>query len=414
MASILKMPKVVAGGSSGSISRWRVKVGDRVTEGDVIADIEADKATIEYQTAFSGTVAHLVCQVGEPVDAGAPIAVIAGAGETLDDLAAVLAEESTGQTVPGPEITERPETFVPSPAAAREGIALQTPHSGRLFASPLVRHLMVQHHLSTEELEGSGPNGRIVRRDVERFLERRAEPSTPRVAAPTRPTGYEEAELIPATPFMATMARRLSIAAATIPQFSVATEIRVDSLVKLREDIKPHTKLSITDFLIKAMGAALTDVGEANRIWSQEGLLAPRAVDIGIAVSTPFGLTAPILRDVAAKTLSALHDDIAALLNKARDQQLTAADLSGGTFTLSNLGMYGTREFTALVNPPQAAILAVGQAVSQPVVDEGKLRVGTIMHATLTADHRVLDGVLASRWLRAFTHHIENPLTLLV
>jgi pyruvate dehydrogenase E2 component (dihydrolipoamide acetyltransferase) len=327
-----------------------------------------------------------------------------------------------------------------------------TPHSGRVFASPLVRKLAGQQGVDLAELAGTGPSGRITRRDLERFLagapapaaspavrhtappaappntpgrvavagnaEREPvldEPSAPR-PTPAGGTASAGGTLVPHTPMRRAIARRLTESKATVPHFYMTAEPVVDELLALRKRVNEASavKVSVNDFVIAAVAAAFGDVPEANVTWSDEGLVTYRSVDISIAVATDGGLVTPVLRGIETMKLSAIARESAALAQRARERRLLQHELEGGTFAVSNLGMYGTVEFSAIINPPQSGILAVGAARQQPVAVDGALSVATVMRCTLSVDHRAIDGALAARWLAAFTSRLEHPLGALI
>jgi len=332
-------------------------------------------------------------------------------------------------------------TAVPAGGRAPGSNGHQVPaNGGRIFASPLVRKLAGERGIDLAGLDGTGPNGRIVRRDLERFLAAgpavpvqpaavtgvmagretepalvRDDPLPPRPAAAAAPASAG-GTLIPHTPMRRAIARRLTESKATVPHFYMTAECAVDELLALRKRVNETSavKVSVNDFVIAAAAAAFRDVPEANVTWTNEGLLAYRSVDISIAVATDAGLVTPVLRGAEGKKLSAIARESAALAQRARDRKLLQHELEGGTFAISNLGMYGTAEFSAIINPPQSGILAVGAARQQPVVVDGAVVPAPVMRCTLSVDHRAIDGALAARWLAAFTARLENPLGALV
>jgi pyruvate dehydrogenase E2 component (dihydrolipoyllysine-residue acetyltransferase) len=500
MATVVRMPSVLAGATEAAIAHWLVSPGDTVAAGTLIAEIETEKALVEYAAEEAGVVGRLVLNEGDSGAIGDPIAVLVAAGETEADIDAALggagaakapaaspaaadgapASAPTGQPgPPSPSTSSAPSgssspLVSPGPSGAPAapqpgGAALGTnghqaaPQAGRIFASPLVRKLAGERGVDLAGLHGTGPNGRIVRRDLERFLAAAPAPAGPAAVAatdaavgPARATAAGpaggvtaggEAEqatvrtnarypepadgggtasaggtLIPHTPMRRAIARRLTESKATVPHFYLAAEPVVDELLALRERVnaalpagEPEpVKVSVNDFVIAAAAAAFGDVPEANVTWGEDGLIAYRSVDISIAVATEAGLVAPVLRAVEGKRLSAIARESAALARRARERKLLQHELAGGTFAVSNLGMYGTVEFSAIINPPQSGILAVGAARQQPVVVDGALAVATVMRCTLSVDHRAIDGALAARWLAAFTSRMENPLGMLV
>jgi pyruvate dehydrogenase E2 component (dihydrolipoamide acetyltransferase) len=318
-----------------------------------------------------------------------------------------------------------------APAQANGSAAGRSP--GRIMASPLVRKVALEKGIDLGGVAGTGPNGRIVRRDIERLLERtELEPSADRAPSPAsapapvppaRPAPPVQAPslaagdtLIPHTPTRRAIARRLTESKATTPHFYLSTDCVVDELIALRGRINETSavKISVNDFVVMAVAAAFTDVPEANVTWSDEGLVAHGSVDVSIAVATEGGLVTPVLRGVEARRLSGIAREARSLAERARERRLLQHELEGGTFAVSNLGMYGTLEFSAIINPPQSGILAVGAARPQPVVVDGAVTVATVMKCTLSVDHRAIDGALAARWLAAFTARMANPMGLIV
>ncbi|HEY1670327.1 MAG TPA: dihydrolipoamide acetyltransferase family protein [Trebonia sp.] len=475
MATVVRMPSVLAGATEAAIAHWLVSPGDTVAVGTPIAEIETEKALVEYAAEEAGVVGRLVLAEGESGEIGDPIAVLVASGETDADVDAALGGRDAANAAPEEiaEPTQATPAAVPGPAVAAGGApaaaaaaAAERPHGarpgtnghqapaagGRTFASPLVRKLAGQRGVDLTALAGTGPNGRIVRRDLERFLATRTTPAASAAAAAAPAplsavtagsdaehavvrdnglsaapaggggTGPAGGNLIPHTPMRRAIARRLTGSKATIPHFYLTAEPVVDDLLALRKQVNEAlasggqgaVKVSVNDFVIAAVAAAFRDVPAANVTWTEEGLVAYRSVDISIAVATETGLVTPVLRGVEGKKLSAIATETAALAQRARDRKLLQHELEGGTFAVSNLGMYGTVEFSAIINPPQSGILAVGAARQQPVVADGVVAPATVMRCTLSVDHRAIDGALAARWLAAFTARLENPLGALI
>ncbi|HEY0935658.1 MAG TPA: dihydrolipoamide acetyltransferase family protein [Trebonia sp.] len=453
MATVLRMPSVLAGATEAAIASWLVRPGDAVTAGTPVAEIETEKALVEYAAEEAGVIGRLVLGEGDSGQIGDPIAVLVAPGETDADIDTALGVADAAAPAPaGPAGSAVPAAGSAVPAAATAGGSGPAanghpdPAAGRrLFASPLVRKVAGQRRVDLARLTGTGPNGRIVRRDLERFLAAGPAASGPvetdavaavetdaAVAVETNAVAAVEtnadaavpdgATLIPHTPMRRAIARRLTQSTTTIPHFSLTAECLVDTLLALRRQVNDTAaaggpgavKVSVNDFVLAAAAAAFGDVPEANVTWTDEGLLAYRSVDLAIAVATGTGLVTPVLRGVESKRLSAVARESAALAQRARDRKLRQGELEGGTLTVSNLGMYGTPGFTAIINPPQSAILAVGAARPQPVVANGAVVPATVMRCTLSVDHRAIDGALAARWLAAFTARIENPLSTLV
>jgi pyruvate dehydrogenase E2 component (dihydrolipoamide acetyltransferase) len=413
MASVVRMPSVLAGATEAAIANWLVAPGDSVAVGQLLAEIETEKALVEYAAEEAGVVGRLVLAAGEVGEIGGPIAVLISDGETDADIDAAL-----GATAPAAAASEpasaaqaaEPATAVAVSAANGQHEASAVPRS-RIFASPLVRKIAGEKGVDLAAIAGTGPNGRIVRRDLEHFLA--AQPGRGAEAAGEIPSGDR---LIPHPPMRRAIARRLTEAVATTPHFYMTAECVVDELLTLREQVNQTApaKISVNDFVIMAAAAAFRDVPEANVTWSDEGLLAHGCVDLSIAVATDGGLVTPVLRGVEGKRLSEIARQAADLAQRARDRRLRQHELEGGVFSISNLGMYGTLEFSAIINPPQSGILAVGAAKPQPVVTDGAVTVATVMRCTLSVDHRAIDGALAARWLAAFTARLTSPLGTIV
>ncbi len=488
MASVVRMPSVLAGATEAAIASWLVAPGDSVAVGDPLAEIETEKAIVEYSAEDAGVVGRIVLAAGEAGEIGAPIAVLVKDGETDADIDAALGGAApaaasspaaapapaagpalatpAGGSAPDPAALSVPDAVSPSAPAAvsdscpsgrtgpsgpteppvsavhrpYESLPTQAAAPARLFASPIVRKIARQEGIDLATIAGSGPNGRIVRRDLERLADQRgqaesraragaqpaAQPAAAQAAAqpaaahgalqPAAVPASAAGTLIPHTPIRRAIARRLTESKATTPHFYMTTECVVDELLALRERINETApvKISVNDFVIMAVTAAFGDVPEANVSWSDEGLVAHASVDVSVAVATDGGLVTPVLRGVEAKRLSVIAAEARSLAQRARDRRLLQHELEGGVFSVSNLGMYGTLEFSAIINPPQSGILAVGAARPQPVVADGAVTVATVMRCTLSVDHRAIDGALAARWLAAFTTRIQDPLGMII
>ncbi|MFH8249418.1 dihydrolipoamide acetyltransferase family protein [Microbacterium sp. B2969] len=402
MASIVRMPSVMAGATEAALQSWLVAVGDTVQAGQSIAEIETEKAVFEQEAEASGTVAALFVEPGQSVAIGTPIAVLAEEGESTD---AALAAAGVN-----PDSRE-PTSSRPADAAASANRSLGSnpaePVGERLFASPLVRRLARERGIDLAAIRGSGPAGRIVRRDLDGI------PSTGERAPAVESEGYTD---VPHTPMRRAIARRLAESKATIPHFYLSADCRVDALLALRRSInegRAHP-ISVNDLVVKAVSAAFVAVPAANAIWTDAATRRFSHVDLAIAVAIEGGLVTPVVRAVDRMPLGELSDALRDLVDRARHGRLRQQDLEGGSFAVSNLGMYGTREFAAVINPPHAGILSVGAAQSRPVVSDGAIVVASVMTVTLSADHRVLDGALAAQWLAAFVSLVENPARILV
>ena len=413
MATIIRMPSVLAGASEAAISKWLVKPGDSISEGSPFAELETEKAVVEYNAEVSGTIGRLVIPEGGSGEIGAPIAVLIEAGETDADIDAALGDEG-GASAEAPAAAPAEATPVDSPVTDDAPVAAPVAVAtiGRSFASPIARKLARERGLDLSSVQGTGPGGRIVRRDLD-SAPALSSPAAPVAVAVPAPQGSVE---IPHTGMRKAIARRLTESKSTVPHFYLTAECKVDALLALREQINAYSpvRVSVNDLVVKAAAMAFVDVPDANVTWTDTALIKHGSVDISVAVSTDGGLVTPVVRNITNKSVSAVSAEIKELVARAQDKRLKQDELEGGSFSISNLGMYGTLEFAAILNPPQSGILAVGAAKEQPVVIDGQLTIAKVMRCTLSADHRAIDGALAAQWLAAFTDRIENPVSLLV
>ena len=428
MADVVRMPAALAGVTEAAIQTWIAQPGQQVAVGDVLAEIETEKAVVEYAAEVAGTVGRLLVPAGDTVDVGVPIAVILAAGEGDDAIAPALAAAGVAPAAapaapltPTPAETEpEPVSAVPQNPSAEASVASSPPEvpsaaGGRLVASPIVRRLARERGLDLAAITGTGPGGRIVRRDLD------GAPAAPTASpSPAAPVAASARGAV-GTPEKLTgmrkaIARRLTESKTTVPHFYVTAHCRVDRLLALRAQVNEAAprKVSVNDFVLKAVAGALVDVPAANAIWGGDHILRYTGVDLAVAVAVDGGLLTPVLRGVESLTLVQVADTVAELAERARAGRLQQHELEGGSFSVSNLGMYGVDEFSAILNPPQAGILAVSAAKQQPVVDDGQLAVGTVMTVTLSADHRVIDGAVAAEWMAAFVRRIENPVSALL
>ena len=459
MPTNILMPALSPTMEKGNLARWLKKEGDKVKSGDVIAEIETDKATMEYEAADEGTLAKILVPEGtHDVPVNSPIAVLAGEGEDVKAAAAsavkapapkaeaakpassfetpaARAPQDEAQKKPQAEARKSPHPEEPAAASAKAGVSKG--EGGRIFASPLAKRLAKEAGIDLGRIQGSGPHGRVIARDIEaaksgKGLRPGAAPVA--AAAPVAPAMsdqqvlslYEEGsyELVPHDGMRRTIAQRLTAAAQSMPVFYLTVDCDIGKLTAAREEInaaapkdkdgKPAYKLSVNDFVIKALALALQRVPEANVSWTESAMLRHKHSDIGVAVALPFGLITPIIRHAEAKSLSAISNEMRELSARARAKKLKPPEYQGGTSSVSNLGMYGIKEFTAVINPPQSTILAVGTGEERPVVRNGKIEAATLMSATLACDHRAVDGALGAQLLTAFKQLIENPVMMVV
>ena len=433
MPTIVRLPEVLAGMTEAAVASWLAAPGDEIKADQPLAEIETEKAVVEYAAEESGTLAGFLVEPGQPIAAGTPIAVLTAPGE------------SAGEALPaaGPmEPTTRSESSsaVPVPAAGT-GAAGPAPAAGRPFASPIVRRVARERGLDLSQVEGSGPGNRIVRRDLDRLAQAgRVAPvpaaaeisaaaevpplreaavvplAGPRPAEPAAGASGTEFTDIPHTRMRRAIARRLTESKSTVPHFYLTADCRVDDLIELRREVNElgKGKVTLNDFVVKAVAAAFGDVPEANAIWTPDAVRRLSSVSVGVAVAVDGGLVTPVVHDVGRRSLTDVSRTIADLAERARQGRLRQPELEGGSFAVSNLGMYGTARFAAIINPPHAGILAVGAAEKRPVAaGDGTLSVATVMTVTLSGDHRVLDGALGAQWLAAFKNRTEQPLSIL-
>ena len=399
-----------AGMGEAIVSRWLIEAGDPVAPGDAIAEVETDKATMEIEAEAAGTLGRILVPNGGTARTGEVIAILLIEGESNDDVAPVSA---AAVEAPAPETSAAP---VPATAG----------RAGRIKASPLARRIAREAGLSLDGFIGSGPQGRIVRIDVERALQvpppvadalatPSMEPSLAPLALGSTHVGPHEAR--PHSSMRRTIARRLTESKSTVPHFYLDAECRMEALLDLRAQLnaaRPENKrISVNDFILKAAGTAMAQVPEANVIWTEDALLHLTSIDISVAVATDGGLITPVVRNVGARSIGAISDEMKTLATRARDGKLDPAEYRGGSISVSNLGMFGTRKFAAILNPPQSAIIAVGTAEARPVGEDGRIVLATVMSVTLSVDHRAVDGAVAARWLAAFKAAIEAPMTML-
>jgi pyruvate dehydrogenase E2 component (dihydrolipoamide acetyltransferase) len=470
MAMEILMPALSPTMEEGKLAKWLVKEGDEVRSGDILAEIETDKATMEFEAIDDGRIEKILVPEGtEGVKVNQPIAVLLGEGEKAEtgvDIPAAMKSikdavvaEAKPQSLapsplPSPPWGERgnPETVSLSPAggavaasAGQEGASKQTPSPSehpqtRVFASPLAKVLAAKAGLDIATLQGSGPRGRIVKSDVEAAMHSDAapEPALKSVAPTHAPAGTvslgiaplpdarlfykpEDYVEIPHDAMRKSIARRLSSAATLIPHFYLTIDCRIDELLKARARLNAQApkdegayKISVNDFIVKACAIALMRVPEVNASWTDTAILRHRHADIGVAVALEFGLITPIVFQAENKGLAAISGEVKALAERARTRKLKPQEYEGGGFAISNLGMFGIKEFTAVINPPHAAILAVGAGEERTLVRDGTIETANMMTVTLSCDHRVIDGATGARFLAAFKTFVEDPAAMLL
>ena len=436
MAYLIKLPSVAADASGGVLHQWLKQEGDRVAVGEALAEVETEKAIVEINAEQAGVLGRIVVQAGPAsVPINTVIGVLIADGEDAAAIDRALAEHggaavaagsaadasTGGAAAPGASAASASAGAASAPRQAGNAAA-PTAHSasstasvpgGRLFASPVARRLAAQWHVDLLGVTGTGPHGRIVRRDVEAARDRA--PTAAPAAAPL--AGRPAARRVPHTGMRRAIARRLTESKQHVPHFYLTVDCRMDALLALRAQANQGgaVKLSVNDFIVRAAALALREVPEVNASWHDDDIEYHAGADVSVAVATDGGLVTPIVRDADVKPLSAISGEIAELAGRAKVNRLKPEEFTGGSLTVSNLGMYGISQFAAIINPPQAAILAVGAAERRPVVDaEGQLAAANMMTVTLSADHRVVDGAVGARWLAAFRALIENPVRILL
>ncbi len=440
MATNILMPALSPTMTEGTLSRWLKKEGENVRSGDVIAEIETDKATMEVEAVDEGVLGKILVGDGtQNVKVNEPIAILVDEGEAVPDAAPAPKPAAAAQPAPAPTPAAPPAAKgePPKPAPQRgnghdaAGEPSAHPREGeRIFVSPLARRMAMQAGLDLATLKGSGPNGRIVKADIEAALQKPA-PAAPQpapaaatpapVARPSAPVSAPH-RLVPHSSMRKVIARRLTEAKSTIPHFYVSMDVEIDALIRLMGDLNAKSPkeapdaylITINDMVIKASAATLRRIPAVNAGWTDDGMALFDDIDISVAVAIPDGLITPIVRKADQKGLATISREMKDLAGRAREGKLKPEEFQGGGFSISNMGMFGVTEFAAIINPPQAAILAVAAGQKRPVVKNDSLAIATVMTCTLSVDHRVVDGALGARWLREFKRIVEDPLSLLL
>ncbi|MGQ3214865.1 pyruvate dehydrogenase complex dihydrolipoamide acetyltransferase [Shinella sp.] len=443
----ITMPALSPTMEEGNLAKWLVKEGDTVKSGDVIAEIETDKATMEVEAVDEGVVAKIVVPAGtEGVKVNSLIAILAADGEDVGAAAAgggaAAAPKADAKPAEAPKEAEKPAAAAAAPVATASAGPAPAKDGNRVFSSPLARRIAKEAGVDISAVSGSGPHGRVVKSDVEKAVAsggaKPAAAAAPAAAASAVPSAApkgmsEEAvlklfeqgsyDLVPHDGMRKTIAKRLQESKQTIPHFYVSVDVELDALLALRaqvngsapeKDGKPAYKLSVNDMVIKAMALALRDVPDANVSWTDTNMVKHKHADVGVAVSIPGGLITPIIRKAELKSLSAISNEMKDLGKRAKERKLKPEEYQGGTTAVSNMGMMGVSNFAAVVNPPHATILAVGAGTERVVVKKGQMVIVNAMTVTLSTDHRAVDGALGAELLGAFKRYIESPMGMLV
>lgn len=427
MAELIKMPKLGFDMAEGKLEEWAKKVGEHVSEGETLAVIETDKASVEVQAFRSGVILEHLVEAGTSVPVGDPIGVIGEAGEKVDRAALGLAAagEKGGAAAKAPA-DQAPAAEASEAASERVGPEVELPsdeEGGRLMASPVAVRMAGELGIDLGKVKGSGPGGRIIKRDIEAHLKEREKtpekPSAPPMPTPSYEPSIEEYHAAALSPMRQTIGRRMVESKQQAPHFYVTIEIDMAAAMALRSQLNAllaeGEKISVNDFVLKAAAIALKEFPNLNAAFAGKEIRIQDRINIGIAVARETGLLTVVVSDCDAKSLAQIARDSRELVGRAREGRMKADDMLGGTFTVSNLGMFDVENFIAIINPPQAAILAVGSVRQIPVVDaSGQLAVGTRMKVTISADHRVTDGAEAARFMQAFKAALEKPMRLLL
>src|SRR5574338_204957 len=426
----LKMPALSPTMEEGTLAKWLVKEGDKVESGDILAEIETDKATMEFEAVDEGTVAKILVPEGsEGVKVGAPIAILAGEGEDASKAASAAPKADTAAPAPPkpaaePKADATPKTApVETPAAPAQPAAAPRAEGDRIKASPLARRLAQAQNIDLSAVQGSGPGGRIVRADIDAAAGKApaaAPAAAPRpiVAAASAQPGEIPHEAVKLSSMRKTIARRLTEAKQTVPHYYLTVDIQLDALLKLRSELNAGLesrgiKLSVNDLLIKALAVALIEVPQANVSFAGDQVLKYSRADISVAVAVPDGLITPIIVGADTKSLSTIAKEMQDLAGRAREGKLQPHEYQGGTASISNLGMFGIKQFDAVINPPQGMIMAVGAGEKRPYVVNDSLQIATVMSASGSFDHRAIDGAEGAKLMQAFKRLVESPLGML-
>jgi len=424
MADTITMPKLGFDMAEGVLVRWVVPLGGQVNRGEVLAEIETDKATVEVESSHSGTILKYLVEEGDIVPVNAPIAIVGREGEDVSDVptgeSAAQPKESTSEPVATPAQTEPVPARTTPPAGMGEPSTDGAGLPGGVRASPVARNIAREKGIDLTKVKGTGPSGRITKKDVEGYTPTAAAAPAPTFTlAPAFVAPTREDTTIPLTKLRQAIGRRMTESKQNFPHFYVSYEYNLDKLMAVREQANAAladlgVKLSVNDFIIKAAALTLHDFPNLNASLGDNEIVRHGHFNIGVAVAVEGGLTTVVVHDADQKTLGQISVEVKAMAGRAREGKVKPDDMDGSTFTTSNLGMYGVDDFIAIINPPEAAILAIGGAAQVPVVKDGQLAIGWRMRATIAADHRVTDGAEAAKFMQALARYLEEPLRLMV
>jgi pyruvate dehydrogenase E2 component (dihydrolipoamide acetyltransferase) len=424
MAETINMPKLGFDMVEGTLVRWVKQVGENINKGDVLAEIETDKATVEVESPASGVVLQHMVDQGTVVPVNAPIAVVGAAGEKVSEQSAVSSkkEEVKADEKPAPPTQEKPAPPQPAaPSPTTPPAPTQAEATGPIKASPLAKKIAKDNQVDLSRIQGTGPGGRVVRKDVEAALSS-GQPSA--VARPPAPVAYpqvrvtQEDQTVQTTKLRQAIGRRMTESKTAIPHFYVTHEYKMDAVMAMRkqanEYLPENEKLSVNDFILKAVALTLRQFPNLNATTKGNEVIQFGHVNIGVAVTVPGGLMTVVVQDTDQKPLRQISGEVKAMAGRAREGKVKPTDIEGSTFSTSNLGMYDVEEFIAIINPPEAAILAIGSAKEVPIVEKGEIKVGWRMKATISVDHRVSDGAEGAQFMQKLAEFLENPVRMLV
>ncbi len=420
-ATVIKMPKMSDTMEEGVIASWLKKVGDKVESGDILAEVETDKATMELESYEDGILLYTAVEAGKGVPVDGVIAVIGEKGADFESLVKAAGQpkkEEKKEEAPASQTNTSAPASKPAATPASSPVAPSSNSNGRIKASPLAKKIAEEKGIDISAVSGSGDGGRIVKKDVENFTpsaKPAASSSAPSITLPAV-VGEERTNEEPLSQMRKAIARRLSESKFTAPHFYLTMEINMDKAMAARtsmNEVSP-VKLSFNDMVIKAAAAALRQHPDVNVSWAGDKLLKHQHINIGVAVAIPDGLIVPVVKFADSKTLSHISAEVKELAGKAKDKKLQPEEFSGGTFSISNLGMFGIEEFTAIINPPEACIMAVGGIKQTAVIKDGQLAVGNVMKVTLSCDHRAVDGAVGAAFLKTFKDLLEDPVRILI
>ena len=419
MAETINMPKLGFDMAEGVLVRWVKQVGENINKGDVLAEIETDKATVEVESPAGGVVLQLIVNQGDVVPVNAPIAVVGVAGEVVSEQSSVSSKKAADDKAPALSGVEgAPQTQV-TPASVPSTVS--TPSDGAIKASPLAKKIARDNNINLAQLQGTGPGGRVVRKDVESVISDKSSVSSKQSARPI--TNYQlqvtpDDEVVQLTKLRQAIARRMTESKTSVPHFYVSHEYNMDAVMAMRKQVNEYLpdneKLSVNDFIVKAVALALREFPNLNATFAGDKVVRHGAVNVGVAVAVTGGLLTVVNKNTDQLPLRQISADVKQKVARARDGKVKPDDIEGSTFSISNLGMYDVENFIAIVNPPEAAILAVGSAKEVPVVENSEIKVGWRMKATVSVDHRVSDGAEAAQFMQSLAKYLETPALMLV